>query len=52
MDPNLPAELLPEGWLGDKAILLFQSYHDLLTDAAEVFVNKCVSQSPENYKAQ
>ena len=52
VDPNLPPELLPEGWPGDKAILLFQSYHDLLTDTAEAFVNSVLARSPENHKAQ
>lgn len=46
IDPNLPVELLPEGWLGDKAASLFQSYHDLLKDTAEVFVRNVLNKMP------
>jgi len=46
VDPNLPVELLPEGWLGDKAASLFQSYHDLLKDTAEAFVCNVLSKKP------
>jgi phenylacetic acid degradation operon negative regulatory protein len=52
VDPNLPAELLPEGWLGDKAISLFQSYHDLLSDTAEAFVSSVLTKPPKNHGAQ
>jgi phenylacetic acid degradation operon negative regulatory protein len=52
VDPNLPAELLPEGWLGDKAILLFQSYHDLLAGTAEAFVSSVLARSPESHRVQ
>lgn len=37
-DPNLPAELLPGGWLGDEAARVFRSYRDLLTDRANDFI--------------
>ena len=30
VDPNLPSELLPDDWLGEKATQLFQQYHDPL----------------------
>lgn len=37
--PNLPLELLPEGWLGERATQLFQHYHDLLVEDAVAFVD-------------
>lgn len=51
VDPNLPTELLPEYWLGGKAISLLQNYHGLLTDTAEVFVSAVLdkaSKAPAN----
>lgn len=39
-DPNLPAELLPEGWLGDRATLVFREYHRLLSGRANEFIEK------------
>jgi len=39
-DPNLPAELLPEGWLGDRAALVFREYHRLLSGRANEFIEK------------
>jgi phenylacetic acid degradation operon negative regulatory protein len=38
-DPDLPEELLPENWLRPKAALVFQEYHDLLTDKATEYFN-------------
>jgi phenylacetic acid degradation operon negative regulatory protein len=38
-DPDLPEELLPEGWLRPKAAALFQEYHDLLTEKATEYFN-------------
>ncbi len=37
-DPFLPAELLPEGWLGDRAATLFETYHAVLAEPAESYI--------------
>ena len=34
VDPDLPATLLPRGWIGARARSLFERYHDLLTEGA------------------
>jgi len=47
VDPNLPLELLPDDWLGGRAAQLFQQYHDLLVEEAEVFVDSVFAQAPE-----
>lgn len=39
IDPELPRELLPPDWCGDKAANLFREYHDLLADKANAFFN-------------
>jgi len=39
-DPNLPAELLPAGWLGDKAAHVFREYHRLLSGRASEFIEQ------------
>ena len=36
-DPDLPKELLPEGWLRPKAAALFREYRDLLADKANEY---------------
>ena len=41
-DPDLPEELLPEDWLRPKAAILFQEFHDLLTDKATDYFNSVV----------
>ena len=46
LDPNLPLELLPDGWLGEKAANLFQQYHDLLSEEADTFVNAVLANAP------
>jgi len=46
VDPNLPAELLPDDWLGDKAVQLFQEYHELLTAEANAFVDDVFGRAP------
>jgi phenylacetic acid degradation operon negative regulatory protein len=46
VDPNLPAELLPSDWLGDKAIQLFREYHELLTTEADAFVDDVFARAP------
>ncbi len=35
--PQLPMELLPEGWLGGEAAAIFREYHQLLADKANDF---------------
>jgi phenylacetic acid degradation operon negative regulatory protein len=39
-DPNLPAELLPEGWLGDEAARVFRDYRELLNERANAFIEQ------------
>lgn len=46
VDPNLPSELLPEDWLGNKATQLLQEYHRLLTDEANAFVDSVLAKTP------
>ncbi|MEJ2733780.1 MAG: PaaX family transcriptional regulator C-terminal domain-containing protein [Anaerolineae bacterium] len=46
VDPNLPLELLPDGWLGLRAAQLFQQYHDLLSEGAEAFVDEVLAKAP------
>lgn len=48
-DPNLPDALLPEGWLGNRASELFNSYRSLLTPRAAEFVDQ-VYQLPNGRK--
>lgn len=46
VDPNLPLELLPDDWLGERATQLFQQYHDLLVEEAEAFVDSVFAKAP------
>ena len=46
LDPNLPLELLPDDWLGEKAAQLFQQYHNLLDEKAEAFVDLVLAKAP------
>ena len=46
VDPNLPVELLPDDWQGEKATRLFQQYRDLLADEAEAFVDSVLAKAP------
>lgn len=39
-DPNLPAELLPEGWLGDEAARVFREYRQLLNERANALIEQ------------
>jgi phenylacetic acid degradation operon negative regulatory protein len=41
-DPDLPDELLPEGWLRPGAAALFQEYHDMLTEKSNEYFNMVV----------
>lgn len=47
VDPNLPPELLPDDWPGEKATQLFQQYHKLLTEGAEAFVDSVFAKAPQ-----
>jgi phenylacetic acid degradation operon negative regulatory protein len=47
LDPNLPLELLPDDWVGEKAAQLFQKYHDLLVEEAEAFVDSVLAKTPQ-----
>jgi phenylacetic acid degradation operon negative regulatory protein len=46
VDPNLPLELLPDDWLGERATRLFQQVHNLLVENAEAFVDLVFAKSP------
>jgi phenylacetic acid degradation operon negative regulatory protein len=46
VDPNLPRELLPEDWLGERVSQLFQQYHELLVEEAEAFVDSVLAKAP------
>jgi phenylacetic acid degradation operon negative regulatory protein len=46
VDPNVPAELLPDDWLGDKALQLFREYHELLTAGANTLVDDVFARAP------
>ena len=48
VDPNLPLDLLPDDWLGEKAAQLFGQYHDLLVEGAETFVDSVLDRAPRN----
>jgi phenylacetic acid degradation operon negative regulatory protein len=52
VDPNLPLELLPDHWLGERASQLFRQYHDLLTEQAEAYVDSVLSKTPEVSNSQ
>jgi phenylacetic acid degradation operon negative regulatory protein len=45
LDPNLPAPLLPEGWLGTQAAAVFNEYRNLLNDQTNEFI-EAMLQSP------
>jgi phenylacetic acid degradation operon negative regulatory protein len=47
VDPNLPPELLPDDWLGEKATQLFQQYHDMLSEKAGAFVDSVFTKAPQ-----
>lgn len=39
-DPFLPTQLLPRDWKGDAAAVLFETYHAVLSEAAERYVKE------------
>ena len=47
LDPELPAELLPGGWLGGRAAELFHAYHELLADRANAYLDS-VFEAPRS----
>jgi phenylacetic acid degradation operon negative regulatory protein len=46
LDPELPVELLPEGWLGAEAAQLFHAYHQLLADPANAYLDSVFEGPP------
>lgn len=46
-DPDLPLELLPEGWAGRTANEVFQQAHELLREPAEEYVDELLSGAPK-----
>jgi phenylacetic acid degradation operon negative regulatory protein len=46
VDLNLPRELLPADWLGERVSQLFQQYHELLIEEAEAFVDSVLAKAP------
>ena len=45
-DPELPAELLPAGWLGGTAAQVFQAYHALLAERANAYLDSVFEAPP------
>lgn len=50
MDPDLPDELLPQGWPGREAAELFQAYHNLLADKANRYFDAVFDAPPARRK--
>ncbi len=48
VDPNLPPELLPNDWLGDEAIHLFQTYAAVLAPKANHYVDGVLATEPDS----
>ncbi len=46
LDPELPTELLPEGWLGREAAAIFREYHQLLAAKANDFFDSVYEDVP------
>ena len=46
IDPELPIELLPGGWLGGESAALFREYHRLLADKANQFFDSVFEKAP------
>jgi phenylacetic acid degradation operon negative regulatory protein len=46
LDPELPEPLLPEGWLGGRAAELFQTYHQLLAERANAYLDSVFEAPP------
>jgi len=46
-DPYLPRALLPDGWHGERAARLFESYHDVLAAPAERYVAEVCAEGDD-----
>lgn len=42
LDPNLPEQLLPEGWLGGQAAQVFNGYRSLLSERVDEYVESAM----------
>jgi phenylacetic acid degradation operon negative regulatory protein len=51
VDPNLPLELLPSDWLGERATELFQEYRILLAKGADIYVDLVIARAPKTKKS-
>lgn len=52
IDPELPAELLPDGWQGTRARELFHSFHQRLAEPANRFFDSVFEAPPQRRKRQ
>jgi phenylacetic acid degradation operon negative regulatory protein len=50
IDPELPSELLPEGWRGHRASELFHTVHNLLADGANRYFDSVFEAPPPRRK--
>jgi phenylacetic acid degradation operon negative regulatory protein len=50
IDPELPAELLPDGWRGTRARELFHSFHKRLAEPANRFFDSVFEAPPQRRK--
>jgi len=46
LDPELPVELVPDGWLGGRAAQLFHAYHQLLAEHANAYLDSVFVPPP------
>lgn len=44
LDPDLPEELLPENWLRSEAMVIFDQYHEMLTDKANKYFDSVLAE--------
>ncbi len=44
LDPGLPEELLPKNWLRAEAMNLFDRYHDMLSDQANLYFDSVIAE--------
>lgn len=47
IDPELPSDLLPDGWQGGEVAALFREYHRLLANKANEFFDSVFEKAPE-----
>jgi len=52
LDPELPEELLPDGWLGGRAAEVFQTYHQLLAERANAYLDSVFEAPPTTRRRQ